>query len=198
MLLSSFTDFRLLLLLLLLLLLSLLLLPRFALEEVPVLSMSMSMPMSFRPFSLTPMLSLLLAQHLLALTLVLALLPLQLLLMLPHLHLLLLRFQLEEVLPIVTFTIPCSSVEEFHCFLVVLPLMLLLRLLLPRPPCPFLVTIPVVALPRLLVTHLVSLPVALVVIPVALMLPLPALPALLALSLLRLVFVPSKLNESIR
>ena len=165
-----------------LLLLSLLLLPCFALEEVPVLSMPMPMPMLFFPFSLTPMLSLLLAQHLLALTLALVLLPL----LLTCLHLLLPLFQLEEVLPISTFTIPCSSVEEFCCCLVAL-----LRLLLSRPPCPFLVTIPVVELLRLLVAHPVALPVAPLAIPVALMLPLPALPALLELSLLSVVFLPS-------
>ena len=135
--------------------------------------MLMPMPMSFCPVSLTPMVLLLLAQHFLALAL--ALLPLELLLLLPCLHLLLSRFLLEEVLQIATFPIPCSSVEEFPCCLVALLRLLLLRLLLLRPPCRFLVAIPVVALPRLLVAHIVALLVAPVAILVALMLPLPAL-----------------------
>ena len=135
------------------------------------------------------MILLLLAQHLLALTLALS--PLQLSLLLPRMHLLLPCLQLEEVLPIATFPIPCSYVEEFRCCFVALPRMILSWLLLPRPPCPSLVVIPVVALTRLLVAHLVALLVAPVEILVTLMLPLPALLALLALSLLRVVFVPS-------
>ena len=64
-------------------------------------------------------------------------------------------------------------------------------MLLPRPPCPFIFEIPVVALPRLLVAHMVALLVDPVAIPVALMLPLLAPPELLELSLISVVFVPS-------